>query len=708
MTCELSNVHVAMFVDAYGVEPKEATLGAILDAIRGPKYAKKTQRARALFSEWKAVCPDLDSKESPEAKAYDTFKKTFPAFCISGTAKSRTEPLEHSRLLQVDCDKLNRTLDTLRAKLKADKHVAFGFVSPSGEGLKLGLAIDGTRHAESFEAAQRYFREQYGVEIDPKVKDRLRLCFVCHDPDLWTRPDAETLAISELEKTPEPSVNHGGALNIIVLPTHTVSISDSARGIFQHIAPTKTFFWRGGAMVELVEQGDIATLEVIRPDAFRSRVERFGNVFAWRAGANSEPVLKPAKLSRDDATAIMATVEARELLPPVVSVLRCPVLIETDKREVVILGRGYHAELGGLLIVDGDTPPRVELSEAVASLKWLIEEFDFQSEGDKSRALAAFLTPALRLGGFLRSNIPIDVAEADMSQAGKGYRHNIACALYNESGYFVTARKGGVGSTDESFDAALIAGRPFVCLDNFRGQLDSQHLEAFLTCPTSFPVRIPYHGEILVDPKRFILQMTSNGVEATRDLANRAGICRIRKRSGFRYRDTLGELQRRQPYFLGCVFSILAAWIGSGKPKSADSRHDFREWNQTLDWIIQKLLDGAPLMDGHEAAQERVSNPALSWLRTLALAVSQINQLGKSFTTSELVELCDLQGLVMPGNPKNGDEAKKHAGRLFSRLFMAGDKVDVDGFIVTRSVQRQSRGSVGGAIASKNYTFAKP
>jgi hypothetical protein len=80
--------------------------------------------------------------------------------------------------------------------------------------------------------------------------------------------------------------------------------------------------------------------------------------------------------------------------------------------------RRYHRELDGLLIVAGDTPPQVPLEEAIASLCWSVEQFDFQSEGDRSRALAAFLTPALRLGGFLRGNIPIDVAEADQSQAG--------------------------------------------------------------------------------------------------------------------------------------------------------------------------------------------------------------------------------------------------------------------------------------------------
>src|SRR5262249_27912255 len=161
-------------------------------------------------------------------------------------------------------------------------------------------------------------------------------------------------------------------------------------------------------------------------------------------------------------------------------------------------------------------------------------------------------------------------AEADQSQSGKGYRHHLVTALYNEEAYFVTAKQGGVGSVDESFATALISGRPFICLDNFRGRLDSQHIEAFLTCPAPFPARIPNRGEALVDPRRFLLQMSSNGLESTRDLANRSSICRIRKRPGFVYRDTVSELRRRQPFFLGCVFSIVAAWIANGKPRMDD------------------------------------------------------------------------------------------------------------------------------------------
>ena len=695
---------VSMFADAFAKLPKETNLAAILEAVRTGRWREPVEAIRRTYA--LTLTETGDPKKAKDAIAES--KKKLPAFCMSGTAHSRTEPLDHSGLLHIDLDGLNSTLETVREKMKADPHVAFGFVSPSGNGLKLGLRIDGTRHADSFTAAQDYFQQRYGLEIDPAVKDRLRLCFVSYDPNAWTNSAAEPLSLpaGTAQAQPPCGTASNAAPSIIVLPSGSVSISECARAIFERIGPSHTIFWRGGALVELVTIGGVTALDIVKPDAFRTRVEKFGNLFAWRMDGKGSATLKPSKLSADDAKAILAATEAREFLPSIGSVLRCAVLTETPSGDVAILGRGYHPELGGLLIVAGDTPPQVPAAEAAKALRWLLDEFHFQTEGDHSRAVAAFLTPALRMGGFIRGNVPVDVAEADQSQSGKGHRHNMVTALYNESTYLVTARKGGVGSLDESFAAALIAGRPFITLDNLRGRQDSQHLEAFLTCPGLFPARIPGRGEALVDPKRFVLQLSSNGLEATRDLANRASICRIRKRPGFPYRDTLAELQRRQSYFLGAVFSLVAEWIASGKPRTKDCRHDFREWCQILDWIVRELVGCAPLMEGHEAAQERASNPALSWMRATALAVEKENRLSLPLIASALVELCDLHGVKIPGEPADEDRAKRRVGSLCKQLFRNGDSLDVDGFTVSRT-EKEYRKPSGDMDTTHAYTFAK-
>lgn len=68
-----------------------------------------------------------------------------PAFTLSATARSWKEALAHSGFLQVDLDHLGGTRATVRAFVQADPHLAFGFVSPSGQGLKRGVRIDGVR-----------------------------------------------------------------------------------------------------------------------------------------------------------------------------------------------------------------------------------------------------------------------------------------------------------------------------------------------------------------------------------------------------------------------------------------------------------------------------------------------------------------------------------------------------------------------------------
>jgi hypothetical protein len=594
--------------------------------------------------------------------------------------------IQHSGLLSADLDNLwNEDKATARQKLTADSHVFALFESPTATGLKVVFAVprDPSKHLQNFFAVKRHVKEVCGLAVDEACKNPERLCYVSNDPNLYLNAAATPLPIQDL-----PETDSAAEISVIVLPSGNVSISESARAIFTRIAPSRTLFWRGGVAVEPMEQDGVLSLELVKPDAFRSRVERFGKLFAWRQ-LRGGMVLKPARMSRDMATAIIHSTEARELLPPVASVLRCPVLIIGNNGTAHVLVKGYHPEQGGILIVAGQTPPRVEIQEAVASLKWLLEEFQFQTEGDFSRGLAGFITPALRMGGFFSGpmdHVPIDVAEADQSQAGKGYRHHLVCALFNESGYFVTARKGGVGSTDESFAAALIAGRPFIKLDNFRGRLDSQHLEAFLTCPELFPARIPHCGEVMVDPKRFLLLLTINGMEATRDLANRSSICRIRKRPDlFNYRDTLGELQKRQPYYLGCVFSIIAQWISFGRPTTGETRHHFRRWCQSLDWIVQNICEAAPLMDGHEDAQERVSNPALSWVRQVALALEAEGRLGESVIATQIAELCQIHGLDIPGQrDPDEDHAKRQVGILMRRVFGEKGQVVVDGYSVTR------------------------
>jgi hypothetical protein len=510
----------------------------------------------------------------------------------------------------------------------------------------------------------------------------------------------------------EQAVEVGAASidDAVILPSLDITIKDTAEELFKRIGPTNTMFMRGGAVTCIVEHNGVPSIEVVSPAAARSRFESYAQFLAWRAGRDGEPVLKPTTISKDLAEALLQSQEARAFLPQITGLINCPVIVDIDGK-VETVGKGFHSDRG-LFITGGRLPQQIGLPEATTALRELIGEFDFQSPGDRSRALASFITPAMKLGGHLRDNVPADVAEADRSQAGKTYRQKLVAAMYNERPSLVTCKTGGVGSVDESLDAQLVAGRPFIQLDNFRGKFNSPHMEALLTAERSFPVRVPYSRGVVIDPSRFFVMLTSNGVETTRDFANRASIVRVRKRDGHAFReysegDLLDHVRACQPFYLGAIFAIVREWIERDRPRSRETRHDFREWAQTLDWIVQNILREAPLMDGHQAAQERVSNPDLTFLRNLALALADQDRLGESLIASELYEVSHSAGVDVPGlRELDEGKGKRMIGAIMARLFKTTMVVTVDGYTVTRREAEIER-SDGGDYISKSYVFER-
>ena len=163
--------------------PAVDTIASVLDAIQAGQFRAEIEELRRVLGR--------DGKT-----AYDRAKTRLPAFCVSGTTADRKRLLKHTGLLQLDFDGLNGTLAAARQKISGDPHVAAAFVSPSGDGLKVLLRIDGSRHDESVRAAAKYFADTYGLKHDPQVKEPARLCFVSHDPDLFRNGEATVFPIA--------------------------------------------------------------------------------------------------------------------------------------------------------------------------------------------------------------------------------------------------------------------------------------------------------------------------------------------------------------------------------------------------------------------------------------------------------------------------------------------------------------------------------
>ncbi len=498
---------------------------------------------------------------------------------------------------------------------------------------------------------------------------------------------------------------------VFILPNDHTPISDSARNIFTAIASTHSLFVRAGSIVEIVRKSDGCSLELIKPESFRSRLERYGHkLVAWKVDDDGGRVMKPKRCSEDNAKALLATVEARELLPAIRTVAAAPVIVP-DGDGVKVLGPGYHAENGGTLIAGGELPPDMPPDEAAKLLIGTLDEFVFQCPGDKARAFAAMLTPALKMGGFIRGFIPVDVREADQPQTGKGFSLHLLRDMYRESAYPIALKSGGVGSLDESVCSALISGKPFIAIDNVRGKLDSQFLEMVLTWGTHVAARIPHKGEVLVDPGAASFQLTSNGIEATPDFAKRASITRLLKqRPGFAFKrypegNLRDHITANQPRYLGAVFALIRHWCQRNKPTTNTTGHDFREWAGILDAFTTFYL-GENLLDGHEQAQERTANPALSWLRAVGLLVLKSAKAGQDMLASELYELSADEQLAIPGMRKEDDQqGPQIVGRVLAKCFRESPRVEVEHIAITKTEHREYDPASRKDVIRKTYRF---
>lgn len=485
---------------------------------------------------------------------------------------------------------------------------------------------------------------------------------------------------------------------IVVIPSDCgATIPEAAEQIFSLLAPKRLLFVHGRVVVRLRNDDDVLTLQLVEAKDFCGVLDEHFTVKTWVMHEGKERVLKRKRCPTETAEKLLVR-DPEQWLPSIRGLSASPVIV-AEGRGVKVLGRGYHPESGGILVTSRQTPPDVPLPKALELLRLLVEEFAFQSPGDRSRALAAFITPALRLGGWIDGPVPVDVAEADESQAGKGFRHKLVFGVYGERPAMLTRRDGGVGGLDENISQAMIDGRPCIVLDNLRGPYDSQFLEMVVTAEGPVSLRVPYKASVTVDSRHSLFFMTSNGVDTTRDLANRCSIVRILRRTGFQFRrfpegDLLAHVRANQGLFLGAVFAVVRAWVEAGRPRTdiTNEQHDFTSWAGALDWIVQNVLGEASLLEGHRAVQTRASDPALTWLRAVALAIQKTHQLGRVLHASTIAELCEEHDIALPGL-KSGDEKARNqrVGVLLGKVFAdtTGRPREVEGITITRRVTKE-------------------
>lgn len=510
-------------------------------------------------------------------------------------------------------------------------------------------------------------------------------------------------------------------LPMLFVPGKDQSIQDAGRTAGVLLRETGRFFMRGGALVEVLRENDSEPyLRPIKSTQLTSEMELVAQIVKIKSDEVELTVLNTTQ-----AQLIMDSSSFRKEIPEIKILSKCPVLSFAKDQTLRII-TGHDKESGILSFTS--SPEEVSLSSAIDLLLSLIADFNFASPPDRSRAIAALITPDLIFGQLIRGRAPLQVIEADESQTGKGFLVKLIAAIHNHRPHAITQRKGVGGGIEESLNMRLIKGDSFISFDNIRDKIDSPALESLLTEDHDL-ARIPYMPPIDIDPRRIVLFLTSNQCEMTKDLTNRSSMIQLRKQEpGYAFKtfpegDIVDHVLANSSRYHGAIIAIIKEWVLQGCPETDENRHDFRKWVRVLDWIVQHIIGLPALMGGHKETQQRLVNKPLNWMRSVAFMIVKSGKQQIWLRTGDILDIIEESEVPIPGlkaSQQLTDGTRTNVltamGKEFGACFRFNpkatiddsgfDEIAVDDIIVQRKLVTETRGT-SGSCEVKEYRFAK-
>lgn len=497
----------------------------------------------------------------------------------------------------------------------------------------------------------------------------------------------------------------------VLLQSDSMEINDSATQLFGIIAPTETIFRRGENLVSVdCDEMGCANFSEVNSDKFMSLAEEYANLHIICQNPYGVHE-KKRRMSRLNATALLNCRRGTKLLPKINSAVPFPILTADGR-----VHEGGYDKKTRIYV----TSPKIKIEdmtveEAAHCILNLFRDWDFETEADKSRVIAALFAPMMRLGIFVAQEIPFPIfcIKADKSLTGKGTLMQLFARIFGSRSAMATQpQKRAVGSFDESLSSSLMLGEPFILMDNLRDEINSTMLESFVTANGPFRVRTAYDPGQIVDSRYYILYATSNGMHSTEDLANRMCAIRIKKQpenySWHQWPEgkLLDHAKANRGKYLGAILTVLREWISKGSP-SIRCDHDFRDWADASNWIVQKIFHLPDLMDGHKEFKERLSLPGLDFLNAISLHLGQ-NEM--SFSASEFAEWALEAEIPIQGCPEHNDDPvaiRKHLGSLLAACFKEANPIKVEGHWIERKEVSVPRNDANkGYKPQKKYFFS--
>lgn len=163
-------------------------------------------------------------------------KGLLPYITVNGIFSQRNNAslVEYSGLTAVDFDHIpDEDMSNVKKVLGNDPHSLFGFVSPSGNGLKVIIRHDNTSpalHDLLYPQFIYYYRELLGIPyVDTSVKDVVRATYLAYDPEPYYNPHALIFHLDASLVEPVRDSRRPASSNNQTVPKGTVPMTNMMR-----------------------------------------------------------------------------------------------------------------------------------------------------------------------------------------------------------------------------------------------------------------------------------------------------------------------------------------------------------------------------------------------------------------------------------------------------------------------------------------------
>ena len=298
-----------------------------------------------------------------------------------------------------------------------------------------------------------------------------------------------------------------------------------------------------------------------------------------------------------DVTRYVAALGEWEL-PPLEAVTESPVL----RADGSILSRvGYDAatklfyhrgpELSAPDIPD--TPDRRDAQAALTKALDPIAEFPFADGASKANAMAAMLTPVVRMA--VEGNVPIALLDAPQMGSGKSLLAAVITIVATGRDEMMPAP-----SKEEEWQkvitSCLLRGTTINVIDNIEQPVQSAALAAVVTS-NRWTDRILGRSEMVTLRNHAVWLVTGNNIRLRADLPRRcfwirldAKMSRPYERADFRHDDLKSWVRDHRGEILAALLTMARAWFVAACPppqKVPAPLGSFEQWTRTVGGILE-------------------------------------------------------------------------------------------------------------------------